>query len=281
VTAENERRAVHAFYNAGVISLDRVVLRRAGKLVLDQLTLGVPRGSIVVVHGGRGSGKTSLLAVAAGALRPDAGAVCIGGRDMMDLQPASLPYVRRNIGYLPPEPPLDRSETVIENVMLALAVRGAAVTRAQREALVVLTKLGLAAQAPQPAARLSEGSRRLLCAARALAGPPPVVVLDDPSVGLGPEDRDLLVAALDEARDAGAAVLVASTDETFSLALEDRGARRLRLMGGRIVGGPPQIALVEGGDSGEYDAVSPPDDLADADEGAHSGEPPLRRLRGP
>ncbi len=228
-----------------VLRLDGLGLARGGRTLLARATLDLGRGQIAVVEGARGSGKSTLLAAAAGLLRPRAGAVWLGGRDLVVLQSTSLPYVRRNVGYLAAEPPLLRDETAVENVLLPLEARGEPVAAARLEARATLDALGLADAADVVVARLSTGARRLVALARALVGPPPLVVLDDPTAGLDPGDVERVAAALRHAQRAGAAILAATTDDRLVAAVAPLGARKVRIEGGRLVGATPAIALVD------------------------------------
>jgi ABC-type sulfate/molybdate transport systems ATPase subunit len=90
---------------------------------------------------------------------------------------------------------------------------------------------------------LSTGQQRLVALARALVGPPPLVVVDEPAAGLGGDDREGIVGALVWARDRGCAVLCATSDPGFAQMLVDEGGRRVNLEGGRMAGGPA-IGLV-------------------------------------
>jgi ABC-type multidrug transport system ATPase subunit len=226
------------------VDLSAVALRRARQVVLDHVTVSVDAGEIALLTGARGAGKSSLLAIAAGLLSPDAGQVMIGGRNIVALQSASLPYLRRNIGYLPAQPPFIEEETALENVMLALGVRSVSVGAAAEQARAALDELGLADCADRAVAQLSAAERRLCALARALCGPPPVLVLDDPSIGLDDDDRRRVAQAVRRTVDQGSAILCASSDPDLVAALTALGARRLELAGGRIVGGAPVIRLV-------------------------------------
>jgi ABC-type ATPase involved in cell division len=229
-----------------MIRLEGVELGAGGTRVLDHVTLAVAGGEMVVLGGARGSGKSSLLAIAAGALRPAAGSVVLGERELGSLQRSSLPYVRRNIGYVPAEAPLVRDETVLENVRLALATRGCAPSEATAGATSALAALALTSLAERRVDTLSSPERRLTAIARALCGTPPLLVLDDPGAGLDLDDRARVVAALATAATAGAAVLCGTSDDTFALALCDRGARSLMLSQGRLTGAGPIISVLDG-----------------------------------
>ncbi|MGC9982384.1 MAG: ATP-binding cassette domain-containing protein [Polyangia bacterium] len=226
-----------------MIWLEGVSCLRADGPALDDVTLGVSSGELVVVQGLTGSGKSSLLAVAAGVRAPDSGAVWIAERDIAGLQASSLPYVRRNIGYLPPEPLLIPDETVLENIMLALAVRGEPIDSAEADARETLAMVADSAWEGRMARSLSTGQQRLVALARALVGPPPLIVVDEPASGMGGDDREGIARALVWARDRGCAVLCATSDPSFAQILVDAGGRRVHLEGGRLAGAPA-IGLV-------------------------------------
>ncbi len=242
------------------------VSRRVGeRLVLDDVTLRASAGELTLIEASRGAGKTSLLRIVAGLDRADAGEVWIGDRDVARLQRASLPYVRRNVGYLPPDGGLIGGETAIENVMLAFAVRGAQPPEPARLfAWDVLKRLGASACAEWNAERLSSGERRLVALARALAGRPPVLVLDDPSAALGPADEGTVLSTLLDVAAAGACVVVGSSDAAFVSAAVRAGGRRIRLEAGRVEGGATLVAIASG--------ASPPARAAAAAHGSPADE---------
>jgi ABC-type multidrug transport system ATPase subunit len=235
-----------------LVRLWGVTVQRGGEAspqpVLDNLNLVIDAGELVVVSGLRGAGKTTLMSVVAGTLRPRQGEVAIAGRNLVSLQAGSLPYVRRTIGYLPAEPPLVRDETVLENVMLVLGARGLAPDAAEAHARTALGDLDIEALAERPVADLSSPERRLCALARALAGNPPVLVLDEPVAGLDERDRTRLVSALNRARQAGTAVLLATSDIAWIIALASAGARCLQLVDGRLEGEGPSLRVVDGDD---------------------------------
>jgi ABC-type ATPase involved in cell division len=227
-----------------MLRLEDVSLAVGGVTRLDQLNLVVGSGELVVVHGPRGAGKSLLLAIASARRPPDGGQVWISTRKVGDLQRSSLPLVHRSVAYLPPLAPLLDDESVLENVMLAPAVRGSDVDQCRLAALEALVLTGIEECADRPVAALSSGERRLCAVARALAGPPAGLVLDDPTAGMCPADRDRVLAGLAAVAGKGTAVLFATNDEMLAQATTARGGRRVRLEGGRLTGGLPGIALV-------------------------------------
>lgn len=227
-----------------MIRLDGVCVARGERRVLDAVSLAVGAADLLVIEGPRASGKSALLAVAAARQTPEQGGVWIASRQVGDLQRASLPLVRRNISYLPPVLALLENDSALENVMMALAARGLSVSESEQAARQALAVVGLDAQRPQPVAALSSGERQLVSVARALAGTPPAIVLDDPTATLGPTDSTRVLAAMIAARDAGAAVLAATSDVALVAALIEQGARRARLEAGHLSGGVPGISVI-------------------------------------
>jgi ABC-type lipoprotein export system ATPase subunit len=226
-----------------VIWLEGIFSQRSGVPVLDGVTVGVSAGELAVLQGPVGSGKSTLLAIAAGLRTPDAGAVWLAERNITALQRSSLPFVRRNVGYLPQQALLIPDETALENVMLALAVRGEAVDAAEADAREVLAMLGDSSWEDRLAGSLSVGEQRLVALAGALVGPPPLVVLDEPAAALGDDEREAILQALGWVRSRAAAVLCATADARFADALVAAGGRRVHIEAGHIVGAPP-IGLV-------------------------------------
>jgi ABC-type multidrug transport system ATPase subunit len=241
-----------------------VTLRRGGKPLLERAHLSIGPSELVLITGPRGAGKSLLLAAAAGIVEPDEGTVLIAGRQLSALQASARPYVRRNIGYLPPDPPFVREETALENVMMGLGVRGFAPGEAELLARRTLAQIGAEELGTdhRPVHDLSIGERRLVAVARALAGPPPIVVLDEPSAGLDRVDRDRLAEAMALARAGGASILCASNDGALGEALRAAGARRLTLNHGHLEGDQALIRLVDD---------DPRDGKGDRGEGGGSG----------
>ena len=218
--------------------LEGIGCRRHGSEVLESVTLGVSPGDLVVIEGSQASGKSTLLEVAAALRPPERGAVWFASRNTSTLQGASLPFVRRNIGYYTPEALLVRRDTSLANVVAALAVRGEPLVKAEAMARDALALLHAEELASRLVGSLSSGQRRLVALARALAGPPPLVVADEPAALLGDEARAVVIAALARARDLGAAVLTATADTAWADAVVATGGRKIHLADGRITGAP-------------------------------------------
>jgi ABC-type ATPase involved in cell division len=221
-----------------------ISLRVADRMVLDEVSLQVRAGELVVVEGARGAGKSSLARVAAVLKRPEVGELWIGERDVAGLQDASLPYVRRNIGTFASDLPLFPRMTALENVMLAAGARGYQPAQARELAMRALGRVGASSTATRMPETLSTSEARLVAVARALAGAPPLVVLDDPAAGLASHDAGAVLSSVLGAVEAGAAALCTSPDGAFATAVARAGGRRVRLEGGRILAGGGPIGVV-------------------------------------
>ena len=192
--------------------LDVVALSKClgHRQVLDGVSLAVAPGEIVGLLGPDGAGKSVCFYAIAGLLKPDAGRVTLDGWDVTD-----LPTFRRAIlglSYLPQEPSIFRGLTVGENIeaVLEMFVENAQELHARRDTL--LAEFGISHLRYASATSLSGGERRRCEIARALAGDPSIILLDEPFAGIDPmtiTDIKLLIGQL---RDRGVGVLITDQD---------------------------------------------------------------------
>ncbi|MFJ7907589.1 ABC transporter ATP-binding protein [Kitasatospora sp. NPDC096204] len=185
--------------------LDRITLTYPdgdGRLTaLDEVSLTVPKGSLTAVVGPSGSGKSSLLAVAATLISPDSGQVVIDGTDTTGLSRADLTALRRSrIGIVFQQANLLPSLTAAEQLQVMAHLDGRSPRSALPRALELLDAVGLRDQAARRPHQLSGGQRQRVNIARALMNDPTVLLVDEPT------------SALDHER--GAAVLDLITDLT-------------------------------------------------------------------
>lgn len=158
-----------------------------GRVVLEDVTFAVPRGSVCVVMGGSGSGKSTILRHLIGALKPDRGEVYIDGEEISHLSERELERVRRKFGMLFQGGALLNSLTVGENVALPLRHH----TELPSETINIMVKMKLELVGLRDAEHLrpseiSGGMQKRVSLARAIALDPKIVFYDEPSAGLDP-----------------------------------------------------------------------------------------------
>lgn len=191
----------------------RGLARRFGDtVVLDGLDAAFAAGRLHAITGPSGSGKTTLLHLLAGLDLPDGGVVIVDGVELSGLDRAGRAALRRRaIAYVGQQVGLVPHLSALENVELALSLRGVAATRPA--ALAALDAVGLAERVTQRVARLSQGERARVAVARAAAARPALLLADEPTSRLDGASAIAVAVLLSRlARDTGAAVLCCTHD---------------------------------------------------------------------
>ncbi|WP_194916554.1 ABC transporter ATP-binding protein [Catenulispora rubra] len=186
---------------APTVAARALTLRYARTLALDDVSLNMHDG-VTGLLGPNGAGKTTLLRIVATAMTPDKGELTVLGHDPHS--PAGRLAVRRRLGYLPQSPGFHPSFTAFAFVDY-VAILKEQTNRGQRHEEVrrVLSVVGLDAHRGKKIKALSGGMRQRVALAAALVGDPDLLVLDEPTVGLDPEQRlrfRELIAELGERR---------------------------------------------------------------------------------
>ncbi|MFJ3901727.1 ABC transporter ATP-binding protein [Streptomyces sp. NPDC090025] len=199
---------------------------------LDAVSLDVPAGTLTAVVGPSGSGKSSLLAVAATLVTPDSGRVVVAGLDTGTLDRAGKARLRReHIGLVFQQPNLLPSLTALEQLQVMAQLSGGASRAARDRAAALLDSVGLAAQAHRRPHQLSGGQRQRVNIARALMNEPSVLLVDEPTSALDHERGAAvmeLIAGL--TRDRGTATVLVTHDRTHL----GRADRTVTVRDGRI-----------------------------------------------
>lgn len=211
------------------LALEHLTLQRGDTVALEGLSLAFPAGSRAVIWGPAGGGKTSLLKVLAGLLRPTGGTLRWGGDDVWALSVAERRRRQAGLAMIFQTDALFDSMPVLDNVLLPLSMREVPAEEARARAHEALDRVGLLAHAAKKPADLSGGMRKRAGIARALVTRPEVVLADDPFAGLDPVTERQIARLLLEVSE-GKTLIVALPDPVESLPVE----RALRLEGGRV-----------------------------------------------
>ncbi len=184
-----------------------------GPPVLRGIELSVPAGRVTVLQGRSGSGKSSLLAIAAGLTKPTKGQVHLMGRP---LPPDAAKVRAKHIGLVFQHLNLLDELNVRENIELPLRLQGAPRNVRTAASAHLAELFGLEPLLDRRPASLSGGEQQRVAIARALATKPKLLLVDEPTSSLDKENARLVIQALEAAAASGAAVLVAAHDELLT-----------------------------------------------------------------
>jgi branched-chain amino acid transport system ATP-binding protein len=180
--------------------------KRFGRVVVaEDVSFSVAGGEVLGVVGPNGAGKSTLLNLISGVLAPDLGSIGLGGHDVTRQSAAARARAGVGLTYQIPRP--FAKMTVFENALVGATFAGRRRGEASDLALAALRRTGLLAHANEPAGRLRLLDRKRLELARALAGRPTVLLLDEIAGGLAEHEVPQLVDIVRELRDDGVAVI--------------------------------------------------------------------------
>ena len=172
---------------ASAVTFDNVSFAFDEHVVLDRVSFSVPKGSMRILLGASGAGKSVVLKLILGLLRPDSGAILLNGQRIDVMNEGDLMRLRADIGMLFQDNALFDSLTVAENVGYWLFEEtDMPDTQARGRVEEVLGFVGLGEFADRLPSELSGGQRRRVAIARAMAAKPSLLLFDDPTSGLDP-----------------------------------------------------------------------------------------------
>lgn len=186
-----------------LVEIRDLYFKRGERPIFQGLDIAIPRGKVVAILGGSGTGKTTLLNFIGGRLKPDAGSVIVDGLSVPELNTDELYGLRMRIGMLFQSGALLTDLTVFENV--AFPIREHTTLPESMVRSIVLMKLelvGLRGALNLMPAELSGGMARRVALARAIALDPMMVMYDEPFAGLDPISMGVIVKLIRELNDA-------------------------------------------------------------------------------
>ncbi len=168
-----------------MVEVDHLTRRFGALVAVDDISFTVGRGEVLGFLGPNGAGKSTTMKMVTGFIRPDAGRVRIGGDDMTERPLAA----KRRIGYLPEGAPLYGDMSARSFLEFIAAVRGFRGAERQRRIDHVVERVSLGSVLERPIETLSKGFKRRVGLAQAILHDPEVLVLDEPTDGLDPNQK--------------------------------------------------------------------------------------------
>jgi phospholipid/cholesterol/gamma-HCH transport system ATP-binding protein len=206
-----------------LVKIRNLSFYRGARAIYENVNLDVQKGKITVVMGPSGTGKTTLLRLIGGQLKPKAGQIKINGWNIPELNQTELYKVRRNIGMLFQNGGLFTNLTVFENVAFPLREHTRLAKGMIRDlVLMKLQAVGLRGARHLKPSQLSGGMARRVALARAIALDPELIMYDEPLTGQDPIAKGVILQLIKRLNDAlGLTSIVVSHDVAESLSIAD------------------------------------------------------------
>ena len=197
-----------------MIRLDHVTKSYKNSTVaLRDVTINVDKGEFVFLVGPSGSGKSTFLRLLTKEEEPETGQIFVAGKDIGELTPWKVPYLRRNIGCVFQDFRLLPNKTVHENVAFALEVIGRPRHVIDSQVPQILELVGLKGKTENLPSELSGGEQQRVAIARAFVNRPLILLADEPTGNLDPNTTIGIMRLLDRINRTGTTVLMATHDQ--------------------------------------------------------------------
>jgi phospholipid/cholesterol/gamma-HCH transport system ATP-binding protein len=226
-----------------LVRIRGLVFRRSGRPIFDGVDIDIPRGQVTAIMGPSGTGKTTLLKLIGGQLRPDAGSIQVDGSNVPALNKDELYRLRTRMGMLFQSGALLTDLSVFDNVAYPLREHTAlSESMIRKLVLLKLEAVGLRGARDLMPSELSGGMARRVALARAIALDPMMILYDEPFTGQDPISMGVLVKLIRSLNDAsGLTSVVVSHDVQETAAIADR---LYLISGGKVLGsGSPREVM--------------------------------------
>lgn len=215
-----------------MISFDKVVkLYPNGVNALRGVTFKIERGEFVFLMGASGAGKSTMLKILMRELEPSGGLAMVDGKNLKKVKGHRIPKYRRNIGVVFQDFRLLPKKTVFENIAFAMEITGASRSMIRHQVNTALSLVGLQHKANELPSHLSGGEQQRVAIARALVNAPQIIIADEPTGNLDPENSSEVMHLLEEINKHGITVLVATHARDLA---ESMNKRVIYLENGRL-----------------------------------------------
>ena len=196
-----------------------------GYEALRNVSAQVEPGEMLFVTGHSGAGKSTLLKLIGGIERPSSGSIVINGKNITTMGRASLPFLRRNFGFIFQDHKLLFDRSVYENAALPLIISGFPRREIPRRVRAALDKVGLLDREKARPIALSGGEQQRLCIARAVVNRPAILLADEPTGNLDTAYAAEIIAMFKAFNQVGVTVVIATHDLALIHGLRARTVR--------------------------------------------------------
>ena len=203
-----------------------------GTHALNGIDMHIDDGEFVFLVGQSGSGKSTIIKLLTGELRPTSGSILVNGYKLESIKRSSIPYLRRTLGVIFQDFRLIENKTVYENVAFAMRVIGASNKEIKKRVPYVLGLVGLENKGRRLPNELSGGEQQRVAIARALINNPTMIIADEPTGNLDPARSFEIMLLLEQINALGTTVMVVTHEKS----LVDRFTKRVvAIEEGRVI----------------------------------------------
>jgi cell division transport system ATP-binding protein len=203
-----------------------------GLEALRDVSFDIGDGEMVFITGHSGAGKSTLFRLLTAIEKPTSGSIVINGQNIAALRRKAIPYLRRNLGMIFQDQKLLFDRSVLDNVLLPLAIVGMPTREAHRRARAALDKVGLLDRERARPIALSGGEQQRLAIARAVVNRPSIILADEPTANLDSDSASNILDIFRSFHQVGVTLVIATHDPQWMARFSPRV---LRLERGRLV----------------------------------------------
>ena len=210
---------------------EATVVYENGTRAVNKASLRVDEGEFVFLVGASGSGKTTIIKLLTGEVRPSEGRVIVNNYDIGRMKKRQIPYLRRTLGVVYQDFRLINTKTVYENVAFAMRAIGAKGKAIKQRVPYVLDLVGLADKAHEKPMNLSGGEQQRVAIARALVNNPRLIIADEPTGNLDSASGLDIMRKLTALNEQGTSIILITHDNH----LAQMAKRIVTIQDGRII----------------------------------------------